>query len=128
MLKIQGKNCKPLVNFMDDDSGIAFELHLFVSNMRREVCGVLDSFFFNKKIEERKYHNMFFMLDLRFKILCLLFSFVGQNDGVSIVDECDRKTLYPMLWKCYHHLHPMIESIGCVDEIGDEDFNLDIFQ
>jgi hypothetical protein len=44
------------------------------------------------------------------------------------VDECDRKTLYPMLWKCYHHLHPMIESIGCVDEIGDEDFNLDIFQ
>jgi len=97
MLKIQGKNCKPLVNFMDDDSGIAFELHLFVSNMRREVCGVLDSCFFNKKIEERKYHNMFFMLDLRFKILCLLFSFVGQKDGVSIVDECDRKTLYPML-------------------------------
>ncbi len=71
---------------------------------------------------------MFFMLDLRFKILCLLFSFVGRKDGVSIVDEYDRKTLYPMFLKGYHHLHPMIESIGCVDEIGDEDFNLDIFQ
>ncbi len=33
-----------------------------------------------------------------------------------------------MLLKCYHHLHPMIEIIGCVDQIEDEDFCLDIFQ
>jgi hypothetical protein len=30
--------------------------------------------------------------------------------------------------KCYHHLHPMIEFVGCVNQIDDENFNLDIFQ
>jgi hypothetical protein len=44
------------------------------------------------------------------------------------VDEYDRITLYPMLLKCYHHLHPIIKSIGCVDQTGDEDSGLDIFQ
>jgi hypothetical protein len=43
------------------------------------------------------------------------------------VDEYDKKTLYPMLLICYHHLHLMIETIGCVDEIGVEDFSLDVF-
>jgi hypothetical protein len=100
MLKIQGKICKPLVNFINDDSGIAFEFYLFVSNMRKEVCGVLDSCFFYKKIEERKYHNMFFMLDLRFKILCFLFSFVGRKDGVSIVDEYDRNFFKKVIIIC----------------------------
>jgi hypothetical protein len=37
-------------------------------------------------------------------------------------------TLYPMFLKFYHHLHPMIESIGCVDETCVEDFSLDVFQ
>jgi hypothetical protein len=44
------------------------------------------------------------------------------------VDEYDRKTLYPMLLKCYHDLHPMIESVGCVNQTNDEDFSLNIFQ
>jgi len=65
---------------------------------------------------KKKNHNMLFlMLDLRFKNLRLVSSFVGR-EGVSIVDEYDRRTLYLMLLKCYHHLHPIIESIGCVDE------------
>jgi hypothetical protein len=67
------------------------------------------------------------MLDLRFKNLCLVYTFVDWKEGVSIVDKYDRKTLYPMLLKCYHHLHPMIESIGCVDQTSDEDSNLEIF-
>jgi hypothetical protein len=29
------------------------------------------------------------------------------------------RTLYPMPLKCYHHLHPMTESVGCVDQRGD---------
>jgi hypothetical protein len=33
-----------------------------------------------------------------------------------------------MFLKCYHHLHPIIESIECVDQIIYEDHNLDIFQ
>jgi hypothetical protein len=44
------------------------------------------------------------------------------------MDEYNRRTLYPMLLKCYHHLHSMIESIRCVSQTCDEDFDLDIFQ
>jgi hypothetical protein len=68
------------------------------------------------------------MLDPRFKSLHLIFSFIGREEGISIVDEYDKRTLYPMLLKCYHHLHPMTKFVECVDEIGDEDSSLDIFQ
>jgi len=68
------------------------------------------------------------MPNLKFKSLCLLFSFVGREEGVSIMDEYDRRTLYPMLLKCYHHLHPMTKFVGCVNHIGDEDSSLYIFQ
>jgi hypothetical protein len=37
-------NPSTLVNLIDDDFGIVFQLFLFVSNIRRKVCGVLDSF------------------------------------------------------------------------------------
>jgi hypothetical protein len=63
------------------------------------------------------------MLNPRFKSLCLVSSFVGQKKGVCIVDEYDRRVL-----KCYHHLHLMIEFVGCVDQTCDEDFNLNNFQ
>jgi len=39
------KNPFALINFIGDDFKIAFELFLFTSNIRREVCGVLDYFF-----------------------------------------------------------------------------------
>jgi len=68
-------------------------------------------FLFFLKIENKKAHNVFLMLDLGFKSLCLISSFVGRKEGINIVDEYDRRTLYPMLLKCYHHLHLMIESI-----------------
>jgi hypothetical protein len=64
------------------------------------------------------------MLNPRFKILHLISSFVGQEEGVSVVDEYDRRTLYPMLLKYYHHLHPMTKIVGCVDQIHDEDSSL----
>ncbi len=46
-LKLKEKIANPstLVNLIDDHFGIAFELSLnFVSNIKMEVCGVLDSF------------------------------------------------------------------------------------
>jgi hypothetical protein len=44
-------NLSALVSLIDDDFGIAFELFLFSSNIKREVCGVLDSFYlFLRKI------------------------------------------------------------------------------
>ncbi len=71
---------------------------------------------------------MFLMLNLKFKSLHLISFFVSREGGVSIMDEHDRKALYPMLLKCYHHLDPMTKSIGCVDQTCDENFSLNIFQ
>ncbi len=38
-----------LNQFMDDDSTIVLELSLFTYNMKKEVCGVLNSFLSFKK-------------------------------------------------------------------------------
>ncbi len=82
-------NPSTLINLVNDDFGITFELSLFTSNIKREVCGVWDSFFsLQRKFEEKKTHDMLsLMLDPRFKNLCLVSSFVGRKEGVSIVDE-----------------------------------------
>jgi hypothetical protein len=54
-------NPSTLVNLIDDDFEIVFELSLFTSNIKREVCGVWDSFLsFFKKFEKIKAHNMLF--------------------------------------------------------------------
>jgi hypothetical protein len=118
-----------LVNLINDDYGIDFELFLFTSNIRKEVCGVFYSFLsFLGNFEERKAHNMLsLMVDPRFKSFRLIYFFVGRKEGVSIVVEYDRRTLYPMLLRCYHHLHPMTKFVGCVDQTCDEDFDLDFF-
>jgi hypothetical protein len=97
---------------MEEDLGATFELICLASNIRTKVCGVLNSFLsFLKKINERKTHNMLaLMLDLRFKSLHLVFSFIGSDQGITIVEKCDITSLYPMLMKSYYHLHPSIES------------------
>jgi hypothetical protein len=103
-------------------------LFLFTSNIRREVCGVLDYFLsFQIKYEERKTHNMFFMLHLKVFVWYLLLLAKTKME-IYIVNEYDRRTLYHMILKCYHHLHPMTKYVGCVDQIIDEDYSLDIFQ
>jgi hypothetical protein len=49
------------VNLINDNFGIAFELFVFASNIKKELCGVLESFFyFERNYEEKKIHNMFF--------------------------------------------------------------------
>ncbi len=63
------------------------------------------SFLFKKDI---KSHNILcLMLDLKFKNICLIIFFIGYEKGVSIVEEYDRQSIYPMFLKCYHYLHPM---------------------
>jgi hypothetical protein len=37
-------NTYALINSMNDDFGIVFQLFFFISNIKMEVCGVLDSF------------------------------------------------------------------------------------
>jgi hypothetical protein len=56
---------------------------------------VLDSFLsFLRKYEKRKAHNMFsLILDPWLKSLHLVFSYVGHEQGISIVEKYDWKSL-----------------------------------
>ncbi len=85
---------------------------------------------FFSKYEKKTSHNMLcLMLDRRLKNLHLIFYFIGHEKNVSIVEKYDKQSLYPMLLKCYHCLHPIVESkVGCVDQTINVDFNLDIFE
>jgi hypothetical protein len=73
-------------------------------NIRREVCGVLDSFIsILTKYKNKNTHNMIsLMLNPRLKNLHIISSFVGYEQGVNLVEEYDRKFLYLHLsngWK-----------------------------
>jgi hypothetical protein len=62
---------------------------------------------YNKK----KTHNMLaLMLDPRFKSFHLVSSYVGKEQGVSIVQEYDMGALYPILVNSYNHLHPIVDG------------------
>ncbi len=95
---------------MEDNSIIFDELSLLTSNIKREVINVLNFFLsFLKKYENMKAHNMIFlMLDPKFKSHHMVSSFVGREQGVVLVEEYDRKFLYPMLVKCHEHLYPLV--------------------
>jgi len=74
---------------MDDDFAITLELFLFASNIKKQICGILDSFLsFLGKYEERKVHNMLSLMSYsQFKNFCLVSSFVGCKQGISIIKE-----------------------------------------
>ncbi len=80
---------------MDDDYVVTFELSLLASNIKKEVCGVLDYFIsFQKWYEESKTHNMFLlMLAPWFKSFCLVSPFVGHEQGISMIEKYDKKSL-----------------------------------
>jgi len=55
-------NPSTLVSLIDDDFGITFELSLFASNIKKEVCGVLNSFLsFKKKLKKEKLTTCYFL-------------------------------------------------------------------
>ncbi len=94
-------------SLIDDDSIINDEISLLAFNIGREVVNVLDSFLSILKVyDKKKAHNMIsLMLDPKYKSLCIASSFIGREQGVALVEEYDRKSLYPMLVKCHEHLH-----------------------
>ncbi len=51
-----------------------------------------------------------FMFGPRYKSLCIIFSFVRREQGVTLVEEYDRKSLFLMLVKCHEDLHPLVRS------------------
>jgi len=118
-------------SFMDDGIGLYLKLATFASNIKSKVFRVLDYFLsFLRTYEKKKTHNMLsLMFDHRFKTFRLVSSYVGEKQRMSIVEQYDRRALYPMLVKLYNHLHP-IEDIasGSIDFDADEDYALYVFQ
>jgi hypothetical protein len=69
------------------------------------------------------------MLDLRFESTHLVLFYIIYEEVVAIVKEYDKRSLYPMLIKCYNHLHHVLESkVGCVCPFVEENCNLSIFE
>jgi hypothetical protein len=104
---------------MEDDSIICNGLSLLASNIRREVINVLNSFLsFLKKYENRKAHNMtYLMVNPRFKSLHIISLFVEREQGIALVEKCDKKSLYLMLVKCHKHLHPLVRlDMKCANQ------------
>jgi len=118
-LKEENKISPSFESLMENDSIIFDELSLLVSNIRREIINVLHSFLsFLKKYDNRKAHNMIcLILNPRFKSFYIVSSFVGREQGVVLVEEYDKNSLYPMLVKCHEHLHPLVRlDRTCVDQ------------
>jgi len=73
---------------------------------------VLDFFLsFLKVYDKRKAHNIIsLMLNPTYENLHMVFSFVGKEQGVALVEKYDRKSLYPMLVKCHGHFDHLVRS------------------
>jgi len=97
-------------SLMDDDSIVSDELSLLFFNIKREVINVLESFLSCLKVyDKRKTHIMIsLMLDPKYESLHIIPSFVGSEQGVALLEEYDRKSLYLMLVTCHEHLHPLL--------------------
>jgi len=109
---------------------VAHELSLPASNIRREICDILNvCLSFKKKYEGNKTRNMLSLkLDPRFNCLRLISSFIGREQVVSIVEDYDQRSLFPMLLRCYHILHLMAKFEPMADRQIDEESSLDIFE
>jgi len=99
--------------------------------MKKQIFGVLESFLSVwKKYDANKTHNISsLMLDPRFESLCLLILFYIDHEGVLIVKEYEKISLYPMLIKCHNHFnHVLISKIAWSNQIVEENCNLAIFE
>jgi hypothetical protein len=78
--------------------------------MKRKYAGSLVQVLsFLTKYDEKKTHNMSsLILDPKYKSLRLICSFIGHEQGLAIVEEYDRRSLFPMFSKFYHHWHPLL--------------------
>ncbi len=106
-------------NLMEEDGNVVYELSCLASNIKKEVVYVLDYFlFFLKKYEERKAHNVLsLMLTLGFKFFVLC-------PHLLVMSKVKQKSLFPMLLKCYYHLHQFEKDV--VDQRVEKDRSLDI--
>ncbi len=92
--------------------------------------GVLDGFILLlNKYEKNKAHNVLSLVsDPKLKKLREVSFIIDWEHGVFIFEEYDKRSLFPMLLKCYHIFHPM-EKFGYAGRYAiDEECNFDIFE
>jgi hypothetical protein len=96
----------------DDDCGFKIELGTLAKNIKKEVIGFTNSFFFFlRRYNEEKIHNMLaLMLNPRFNNLTLKYSFIVCELGVAIVEKYHRKSLFLIFLMSYHHLHSLFKA------------------
>jgi len=89
-----------LQNLMEEEFIVVDELISFASNIKKEVCVVLESFLsFLRKFEEKKTHNMSsLMLDLRFKSLYFGFHLLGGNKVLLLLKYMIANPYIPCCW------------------------------
>jgi hypothetical protein len=71
---------------IDDGYGFFLEFTLFDSNVKKEICDVLEFSFRFKKYEKKIHNILSLMLDPKFKSLHFMFSFIDCEEGVCIVE------------------------------------------
>ncbi len=54
-------------------------------------------------------------------------SFIGWKKVIFMVKDYDRWSLFPMLLKCHHVVHLLLEYEIMENQLNDEDYCLDIF-
>ncbi len=94
---------------MEEDV-VVVEFDLLASNIKRKVYNVLEAFIsFLKKFDERKTHNMLaLILNMRYKNLKIIFTFVVKELKVTIVKDYDKKVFFLMILKTHYILHPWL--------------------
>ncbi len=93
-LWIEHENAPSFQTLMEKDFNVIFGLICLVSNIRKEVSIVLDFIFSLLRKYEKKN-----------PIICYSWCWIqGFEQRVTIIEEYDARSLYPMFLKCYHHL------------------------
>jgi hypothetical protein len=100
-LKLREKAENPFIIhdvILNNDPKVDQELLLLA--FKKVVCDVMETFLlFLKKYEKIKAHNILcLVLNPRHKSF---FSFIACEQGKTIVEEYDERTLLPMLLKCH---------------------------
>ncbi len=90
-----------MADLMEEDVVVVLKLSMLTSSIRKQVWDILDEFLsFLMKCEEKKAHNMLsLMLDARFKSLRLVFSFINQEQVVSMVENYDKQMFVTMVFE-----------------------------
>jgi hypothetical protein len=69
------------------------------------------------------------MLDVRFKNLCLVYSFIRcEQASVVVGKKQKKKSLFLMFLKCHYLLHPLAKFEYLPNKMNDKDCNWNIFK